>query len=193
MLPEDDRIIFALFVEWMYYGGYTPEVHDFAVGNSNVSVDIQAWVLGQRLGCNRFQNYAMERLHAKHSGDGSGTFSTSDVHYAMTQSPLDSKLRMFFGHLIPAWIVQPERTKGSTKDWDIFFQEWPELRLMAFEAARNAFRGGEREKELLGPLEMYLCEKDVRPERREEKNGTDQVVPAKRKAEGEGVKEEPEI
>ncbi|KAH7400784.1 hypothetical protein DE146DRAFT_755231 [Phaeosphaeria sp. MPI-PUGE-AT-0046c] len=175
VLPEDDPSIFVLFVEWLYYGSYTPAVHRAKTDNPGI------------------KNYAMKRLHAQHSQEPAASFTTSDVHYAMTQSPHGSKLRLFYEHLLPAWIVQPERTQGTTTDWDTFFQKNPDLRLFAVEAAREAVKDGGQAKDLLEELEVYLDEKKVEPQRSAKTKVPSTVAGVKRKADDVGVKDEPEL
>ncbi|KAH7259374.1 uncharacterized protein BKA55DRAFT_639345 [Fusarium redolens] len=57
-LPEDDPAVFGLFVEWLYYGTY-----DDLAAPSSSNIHAQCWVLGDKLLCNEFKNYAMSRLY----------------------------------------------------------------------------------------------------------------------------------
>lgn len=91
-LPEDDPRIFGLFVEWMYYGSYV-----ISPPTSYPSTDAKCWVLGDKLLCGEFKNYAISRLYEQHIGTSfSKTVSYDDVQYAWDNTTSVAKLRQFY-------------------------------------------------------------------------------------------------
>jgi hypothetical protein len=66
-LPEDEPAIFSLFVEWIYYNNYSLNPELVASNINSANLDAKAWVLGDKLLCTSFKNYAMTRLVAQHT------------------------------------------------------------------------------------------------------------------------------
>lgn len=117
-LPTDDPKIFALFVEWIYYGEYTIPLSTGAVGG-HTNMDAEAWVLGDKLMSTAFKNYAMDRLYSRH---GSQFFSTvvmpEDVAYACNNSQAGSPIRQLFFDIVSTHFSEPTRVAGSAEEWD---------------------------------------------------------------------------
>jgi hypothetical protein len=98
-LPDDDPVVFALFVEWMYYGEYSvaPLWLPIRVENDGISVHARCWVLGDKLLSTEFKNHVMSRLYAQHNAHiYSIPISTLNVQYACDNSAEDSKLRKLY-------------------------------------------------------------------------------------------------
>jgi hypothetical protein len=141
-LPEDDPSIFELFVEWMYDGTYTLDLSSPLTKNSEVSRDVQAWVLGDRLQSTGFKNYSMDRLYAQFATTFAQTpITTADVHYTFTQSSLNSKLRMFLRHFLSIHLLNPTRAKGTSAEWDDVLQEHAKLRRFLLSRLRAGMSG----------------------------------------------------
>ncbi|KAF3029607.1 hypothetical protein E8E12_000865 [Didymella heteroderae] len=106
-LPDDDPTVFALFVEWLYYGAYAIEPLSLPsnAGNDGVSVDAECWVLGDKLLCSNFKSYAMRRLYKQHTAKiFSRSITTDDVQFACDHSAQDSKLRELYSDPINPYL-----------------------------------------------------------------------------------------
>jgi hypothetical protein len=91
-LPDDDPIVFAFFVEWLYYGEYgiAPLSLPFHVGKDDVNIHVKCWILGDKLLCSEFKNYVMSRLYDQYNAKLFGRpVSTVDVQYACDNSAED--------------------------------------------------------------------------------------------------------
>jgi len=110
-LPEDDPTVFGLFVEWMYYGSY-----NVSLLTSCSSTDAKCWVLGDKLLCGEFKNYALSRLYELH---------------------MVAKLRQFYMDFVVQYFASPDRLSGTTEDWDSLFQDHPDIRLVLLENFRQ--------------------------------------------------------
>lgn len=170
----------------MYYGGYTPAVHQSATVNPDVGIDVQAWMLGDKLQALEFKNYAMECLYAQHVS-GAKTFTPTDVDYAFSKTAPESKLRLFYKHLLAAYISQPERARGGPLQWFSLLKDHEQLGLFFMAAMMS----GAQEKPRMHKLEYYKFGKKVGPDVDAQSKGTGAVVPAKRKADEVAVKDEP--
>jgi hypothetical protein len=120
-LPEDDPAVFGLFVEWLYYGTY-----DDLAAPSSSNIHAQCWVLGDKLLCNEFKNYAMSRLY-KQRLDFSMTHE--DVEYAYANTSPNSKLRQFYVDFVKQNFSDPKKLRGPVGDWDTILQKDPDLRI----------------------------------------------------------------
>lgn len=143
-LLDDDTTVFALFVEWMYYGQYTiaslsPPSASTA---SRASIDAKCWVLGDKLLCIGFKNYAMGRIYAQHTATSFNTaVTTSDVEYACDNSAMHSKLREFYVTFAATYFNNPNRIHGSAEEWDGLFLKCADMRLLLLQG----FRLGDRD------------------------------------------------
>jgi hypothetical protein len=146
-LPDDDPVVFALFVEWMYYGEYAiaPFSLPLRVGNDNVSVHAKCWVLGDKLLCTEFKNHVMSRLYAQHNAKiFSRAISTLDVQYACDNSAEDSKLRKWYVDFVATNFGKQDRVLGTVDEWDQVILSFADLRQLLLhsvcsEAAKRSF------------------------------------------------------
>lgn len=98
-LPEDNTDAFALFIQWLYVGEISPDDctanhdHDahscYEIAARNF---IQAWILGDKLGCPIFKDLAMLGLIKKFD---EGVITPDIVRTAYERSATGSKLRKF--------------------------------------------------------------------------------------------------
>jgi hypothetical protein len=186
-LPEDDPHIFQLFVEWIMYGDYTAGTTALQSATPRVSIDSQAWVLGDRLRSTEFKNYAMGRLYDRYATNFAPMPVTpADVRYAFTNSSANAKIRQIFLDLVTLHFKDP-RVQGEIEEWDAIMQEHAELRMHLLLHMRSS--SNERTPVLLKKTYMATEEPHVNeitmPANRE------QVVPAKRTADGVAVTKEP--
>ncbi|KAF5688575.1 sdr family [Fusarium denticulatum] len=133
-LPNYPPDVFGLFVEWMYYGSYE--------SSSSVSIenaDAKCWVLGDKLRSVVFQNYAMRRLHERHTRPIFGRPMTcDDVQYVWTNTSPGSKLRNFYMHFIVEHFGSPAKLLGSSTDWDKLLQTQSEIRILLLDKFRKS-------------------------------------------------------
>ncbi|KAF5622316.1 sdr family [Fusarium sp. NRRL 52700] len=126
--------VFGLFVEWMYYGSYEPS-SSVLIENA----DAKCWVLGDKLRCVEFQNYAMRRLHEQHTRPIFGRpMSCDDVQYVWNKTSPGSKLRDFYMHFIVEHFGSPAKLLGSSTDWDKLLQTQPEIRILLLDKFRKS-------------------------------------------------------
>jgi hypothetical protein len=140
-LAHDDPAIFALFVEWLYYGEYTivpfqaPQPY---TGPGRVSIDAECWVLGDKLLSTEFKGYAMRRLYNRHvTTMFSRPISTHDVQFASENSPETSRLRQFFVHLAATNIGNQNQVQGTLDEWDKILLSHSDLRRLLLEHVRS--------------------------------------------------------
>jgi hypothetical protein len=188
MLPGEDPIVFELFVEWLYDGVYTLECPLPATRTPGVNVDVQAWILGERLGSTNFKNYVMGRLHLQYDAESKpALIIPTDVHYAFTYSAPISRLRTFFVHLVVKWFQDPTRAKGTTTQWDEVLQKHDYLRIGLIHGLRS---GAYRDKGLCS-AKLFMEVENAAPTQKPHAMSSNMVTPAKRNAEGGQVKKEP--
>lgn len=98
-LPKDKPTTFEHFVQWLYLGRFHPPVK--ASRDSNAQECIEAWVLGQKLGCPAFQDHAMLQLIGIHK---SYDISPETLRAAYQSSTSMGELRHWavYGHLSDA-------------------------------------------------------------------------------------------
>ncbi|KAL8645725.1 MAG: hypothetical protein Q9226_007172 [Calogaya cf. arnoldii] len=100
-LPEDDPDAFRFFLHWLFSwmlckpGEYPKLISPDATRD----VYVKAWVLGDKLGCPRFQDFAYAHLHGVKSGISGELFESI---YGMT--PVGSKLRLWATIQFVEWI-----------------------------------------------------------------------------------------
>ncbi|EWY79531.1 hypothetical protein FOYG_17332 [Fusarium oxysporum NRRL 32931] len=133
MLQDHQPGIFGLFVEWLYYGCYQ--------GFSAVSgpnIDAQCWVLGNKLLCVEFQNYAMRRLYDLYTRPMFGRPMTcDDVRYVWGNTSPDSKLRKFHMNFVVDHFGSSVKLFGSSTDWDAILQNQSEIRISLLDKFRQ--------------------------------------------------------
>ena len=138
-LPDDDPTVFALFVEWLYYGAYAIEPLSLPsnAGNDGVSVDAECWVLGDKLLCSNFKSYAMRRLYKQHTAKiFSRSITTDDVQFACDHSAQDSKLRELYVDLTTTNFRRPEYVRGTLEEWEKLFLTQSDLRQLFLQSLR---------------------------------------------------------
>jgi hypothetical protein len=146
-LPDDDPAVFALFVEWMYYGEYViaPSWLPVHVESDRICVHAKCWVLGDKLLCTEFKNHAMSRLYAQHNANiFSRAISTLDVRYACDNSAEDSKLRKLYVDFFTTNFEKQDRVQGSVDEWDQIFSRYADVKRLLLhsfrlEAAKRSF------------------------------------------------------
>ena len=90
-LPDDNPEVFETFVQWLYIGEIRCTVELFDSYERWTSLIVASWMLGDKLGCQAFQDAAMTQLLAYHNkGDA---IQISAVRAAYEGSPPGSKLR----------------------------------------------------------------------------------------------------
>jgi hypothetical protein len=131
--------VFALFVEWMYYGAYSISTA-LALNDADQSVnmDLQCWVLGDKLLCIEFKNYAMHRIYQRYTGGfGICVITTHEVEYVCTRTSFESKLMQFFCAVVVTHFADSTRLKGTTEVWDQLVLEHADLRKFLLERFRT--------------------------------------------------------
>lgn len=133
-LRDHQPVTFGLFAEWLYYGSYQGFS---AVSNSNI--DAQCWVLGNKLRCIEFQNYAIRRLYDQHTRLMFGRSMTcDDVRYVWDNTSPGSKLRKFYMNFVVEHFGSPFKLLGSSTDWDTILQNHSEIRISLLEIFRHS-------------------------------------------------------
>ncbi|KAI1044409.1 hypothetical protein LB505_012904 [Fusarium chuoi] len=131
-LPDDDAVAFGLFVEWLYYGTY-----DEFQSPSSSNIHARCWVLGDKLLCNEFKNYAMGRLYKQHM-EFSMTYQ--DVEFAYENTSSASKLRQFYMDYVKQHFSDPKKLRGPVGNWDAILQKDADLRISLLLSIRqNSF------------------------------------------------------
>lgn len=140
-LVNDDPAVFALFVEWLYYGEYAIaplKSLKSCTLPGRVSIDAECWVLGNKLACAEFKRYAMGRLYNQHMAVlFSRPISAHDVQFASENSPETSKLRQFFVHLAATNIANQNKVQGSLDEWDKLVLSHSDLRRLLLQRLRS--------------------------------------------------------
>jgi hypothetical protein len=138
-LPDDDATVFALFVEWMYYGDYATKPPSFAPTDSvtKINMNAECWVLGDKLLCTEFKNYAMNRLYAEYTAAVfNRAVTTNDLRYACDNSSTHSKLREMYVALVATHFSNPGRVNGTVEDWDSLILEYADLRKLLMQSLK---------------------------------------------------------
>lgn len=141
-LPSDSHAVFALFVEWMYYGYYTlptPKFFAPAVPSEPGNMHARCAVLGDKILSNNFKNYAMRRLYEQHSDSAPipGTLTTEDAVYVLNNTAVGSKLRQLYVDYITQHFTTPKRLAGSTEEWDGILLKYPDARSFILQSFRT--------------------------------------------------------
>lgn len=130
-LPEDDPTLFGLFVEWMYYGSYDSL-------SPHSSTDAKCWVLGDKLLCSEFKNYALSRLYDQHIAASFGrAVPYNDVQYAWDNTAPAAKLRQFYVDFVIQYFENPSKLLGTTGDWDELLQNHSDIRILLLQNFRH--------------------------------------------------------
>jgi hypothetical protein len=161
-LPDDDPAVFAFFVEWLYYGEYgiAPLSLPFRVGKDDVNVHVKCWILGDKLLCSEFKNYAMSRLYDQHNAKLFGRpVSTVDVQYACDNSAEDSKLRKLYVDFVATNFGKLGRVQGTVDEWDSVLTSYADMRRLLLQS----FRLEAAERSFVKPKDCYLEEHDAPP------------------------------
>ncbi|XP_014552729.1 hypothetical protein COCVIDRAFT_109450, partial [Bipolaris victoriae FI3] len=159
-LPDDDVAVFALFVEWMYYGQYTVTQLSLSSANtsSSTSIDAKCWVLGDKLLCTGFKNYAMGRLYTQYTATSFNTaVTTSNVEYACDNSAMHSKLREFYVTFVATHFNDPQRIQGSAEEWDGLVLRCADMRSLLLQGFRLGDRNFLKSKEYYFDKDNKMC------------------------------------
>lgn len=151
-LPDCTSSAFALFVEWMYYSAYTVSGWEFGSIN-NITLDAKCWVLGDRLRCIAFKNYAMSRLYNQLTAlFGATPLAVSSIQYAFDNSKKGSKLRLLYAAFVVTHFSDRDRLKGTAEEWDEVLLGNADLRLMLVENLRKPHK----ERIIIEKQQVYL-------------------------------------
>jgi hypothetical protein len=145
-LPKDEPAIFSLFVEWMYYNNYSLNPELVASNINSANFDAKAWVLGDKLLCTSFKNYAMTRLVTQHirlavqpaQSPAYEPVRTVEIDYACSNSPPGSKLRHFFFNIVSTHFANPEHVQGTVHEWDQVLQQHDDARIFVLKRFKKA-------------------------------------------------------
>ncbi|KAF1959775.1 hypothetical protein CC80DRAFT_466906 [Byssothecium circinans] len=133
-LPHDDAKVFALFVEWMYYGAYKEEASPFRMfGTLNAIVHARAWVLGDKLMATGFKNYAMGRIYTSHNKMLPA--ATVDIVHACENSMIGSALRSFYIDFVGTHFGDKAKVVGDLLEWDQVLLEYDDARIFLLKAS----------------------------------------------------------
>lgn len=187
-LPKSDPVIFDLFVEWIYYGSYTVDLTTTTSNYPGVSLDAQAWILGDTIKAVHFKNYVMERLYNEYSrGFAPKPITIADVKYVCTYSAKNSKMLQLFLDLLALHFRDTTRVKGTIVQWDDVMQQHPRIRLCLL----LGLRSGRDDAKSIHPKETYMEKYEVGSMEHAVIATAEQIIPAKRDANGAAVKVEP--
>lgn len=129
----------------------------------------------------------MDRLYTAHVSEvDHEPFTTFDVDYAFTHSARESKLCLFYKHLLAKYISIPDRAKGSPEDWYGVLQKHAGLGVFVMEAMRI----GPEKESVVKPWKDY---RDVEGDGTEEVGREVAITVSSARQDGEmaGVKKEP--
>jgi hypothetical protein len=161
-LPDDDAIVFSLFVEWMYYGDYSIAPLSLPPPSTklseSISIDARCWILGDKLLCNEFKNHAMNRLYKQHTAVIFGrAVTTHEVRYVCNNTASSSRLRELYVALVATNFSRRDRVLGSTDEWDELLLEHADMRslllqsLRVDDSERDFVQGKQHHMEEVGP------------------------------------------
>ena len=157
-LPEDDARVFTLFVQWMYYGEYHIPTLSEEASKSFFCIHARCWILGDKLLCTKFKNYAMSRIYGQHTTSFAPTPVTiQDVDYVCKNSVLHSKLRTFYFAFVIEHFADQDRLLGTTEEWDKLLLVHADVRLLMVQS----FRMPPEEQMYVEDEEYYLDQDDI--------------------------------
>lgn len=108
-LKEDSPAAFDLFVKWMYtwMSDINNKPPSYIPVNFGVMVGLHAWILGDKLGCVLYQDYALAIICWSENDE----ITTADfIRQAYARSPAGSMLRQLAACALTWWIrkIEPE-------------------------------------------------------------------------------------
>ncbi|OAL49627.1 hypothetical protein IQ07DRAFT_62032 [Pyrenochaeta sp. DS3sAY3a] len=136
-MPNDDPLIFGLFVDWMHEGSYDFPASDSKTSNNGgplINADIKAWMLGDKLRCTAFKNFAMARLHAECSrwaAIKSLALTPTEIRFVCERTGEDSKLRACVLDFVGGFVQDPAKLAGDEAEWTALFQSYAPVRSVA--------------------------------------------------------------
>ncbi|UPX14484.1 uncharacterized protein EKO05_0004964 [Ascochyta rabiei] len=149
-LPGYQPAVFAMFLEWMYWGSYNAPNGVFA---SECGHDIEAWILGDKLEAAGFQNVAMNHLYLQYNApDSLKPLTIETVTHVCARTATGSPLRLFLLDVLAQHFTGNERAKGALEDWDVALQKYPDARLLLLAGFRTYGSSGSSVK----PKKNYL-------------------------------------
>lgn len=130
--------MFGLFVEFMYYGQYNVISPPLAAERPDDGINMHArcWILGDKLLCTGFKNYAMSRLYEDYATAFGKKITTSAVRYALKNSAPGSPLERYYRDLLFAYFENSNRVVGTLQEWDALLLEHPDVRLALLQNLR---------------------------------------------------------
>lgn len=176
-LPNTNPAAFSLFVQWMYWGSYNPP--GGVLSAVDHPIDIEMWILGDKLSVKGLQNCAMKRLYSHHTNLATRPSLTIDlVTYACFRTTSKSLLRYFYLDLLADNSTNSASVRGTFLEWATALQDYPDAR----PALRSRFRADPRQQPLMISEEPYLFKisgADPHGETRSETQGRSPVVAIK--------------
>lgn len=125
-LKEDSPSVFRFFLHWLYQwilnedGKYPKRItHDL-----EGSIYLDAWVLGDKIRCPRFQDFAIAHLRSYSFRKG---LYPALVQRAYDNSPPGSKIRYFVACLMNNWLLRPGSFSATRDHWSNLIQEMDDL------------------------------------------------------------------
>ncbi|CAH0018687.1 unnamed protein product [Clonostachys rhizophaga] len=95
-------------------------------------------VLGDKLLCSEFKNYALSRLYGQHIATSFGrAVPCNDVQYAWDNTAPAAKLRQFYVDFVIQYFENPRKLSGTIGDWDTLLQNHPDIRMLLLQNFRH--------------------------------------------------------
>ncbi|KAL8778331.1 MAG: hypothetical protein Q9213_007461 [Squamulea squamosa] len=112
-LPEDDPAAFRLFYKWLYTWTLSKsEKYPTKITKDlDALLYVEAWILGDKLGCPHFQDFAYAHL------DNAGPYDTDIAKKIYTGTPEGSSLRRWMTHVMVDWISTGVFTDNNRDRW----------------------------------------------------------------------------
>ena len=117
-LKEDDPDAFEFFLHWLFAwalkedGKYPREISQ----GTDPMLSLRAWVLGDKLGCPHFQDFAFVHLHRGLAKEVESTHKIIREAYANT--PSGSKLRSYVAAILLDWMTDKKYNfRGAGAAW----------------------------------------------------------------------------
>ncbi|KAM0355077.1 hypothetical protein ACHAPU_000934 [Fusarium lateritium] len=154
---EDDPTVFGLFVDWMHSGTYSPQSVAF-----HPYIHAKCWVLGDKLQCNGFKNYALGLLYSQHiTSTPAVAMQYNIVAWVCAFTSLNSKLGKFYVDFVIQHFSDSGKLCGDTATWDRLLQGYPELRILVLESWRDNQQGQNRIADVKDHLECEDSHSDT--------------------------------
>jgi hypothetical protein len=157
-LPDEHPVAFAMYVEFMKYGTYNTSVETIHYETTDgINMCIHAWILGNKLMARGFQNHAMQRVYEYYLQTslkgGEPQVSPVVVSSVCGRCLPEFALWRFFRDMLGEYwaheegsIVVARVDAADEEDWEMVFQQNPELREGVFELGAKC----------VGVVEEYL-------------------------------------